>query len=608
MPKPLNYIIISPARNEAMFIELTIRSVIAQTVLPLKWIIVSDGSTDGTDEIVEAFAQQHNFIELLRMPERKERSFAGKVYAFRAGYERVEQLDHDVIVSLDADISFEASYFEFLLNKLVENQSLGVVGTPFQELTGQVYDYRFVNIEHVSGACQVFRRECFKAVGGYVPIKGGSIDHVAVISARMHGWHTRTFPEKVCTHHREMGTAQQGVLQSKFKQGAKDYRIGNHPLWEVFRVGYQMTRAPRLVGAFALGSGYAYSAIRHTKRPVSPELVRFLRKEQLVRLKKKLGLVGTRDIATSLVEAKEQQKSDRCEMDTSWQENDNAEPSVEASGRAMSTIEDAKGVRAALIVNADDWGRDAENTDRILDCFRCGALSSASGMVFMEDSERSAEIARENTLDIGLHLNFTTVFSCSTATLKLKTHQDRVSRYLRANRWAQAVYHPGLASSFEYLVSAQIEEFVRIFGAPPNRLDGHHHMHLCANVLVGSLLPQGTIVRRNFSFRPHEKGTINRLYRSAIDHVLGKRHRLTDRFFSLPPLQPRSRVEKIFAIARGAVIEVETHPIHPEEYRFLTSGEILRAAGDLCISRGFTDPVRARADLAQKLHRGNRNE
>lgn len=266
--------------------------------------------------------------------------------------------------------------------------------------------------------------------------------------------------------------------------------------------------------------------------------------------------------------------------------------------RATATPEKSTGTKHGLIVNADDWGRNAETTGRILDCFHCGALSSTSGMVFMEDSERAAEIALENGLDVGLHLNFTTEFSCSKAPLKLKNHQDRTSRYLRANRWAQAVYHPGLASSFEYLVSAQIEEFVRIFGTPPNRLDGHHHMHLCANVLVGSLLPAGTIVRRNFSFRPHEKGTINRLYRSAIDHVLEKRHRLTDLFFSLPPLQPRSRVEEIFAIARGAVIEVETHPIHPEEYRFLTSGEILRAAGDLCISRGFTDPVQARADLA----------
>lgn len=288
MPEPLKYVVISPARNEARFIELTLKSVIAQTVLPMKWIVVSDGSTDGTDEIVSRYASDHSFIELLRMPERKERDFAGKVHAFRAGYERVKQVGYDVIASLDADISFEADYFEFLLNKLAANEALGVVGTPFQELSGQVYDYRFVSIEHVSGACQVFRRECFEAIGGYRPIKGGSIDHVAVISARMHGWQTRTFPEKVCTHHRDMGTAQHGILKSRFKMGMKDYRIGNHPLWEVSRTMYQMTHKPRLVGGFMLGLGYAWASVRRVERPVPREVVVFHRKEQLKRLKDKI--------------------------------------------------------------------------------------------------------------------------------------------------------------------------------------------------------------------------------------------------------------------------------------------------------------------------------
>jgi glycosyltransferase involved in cell wall biosynthesis len=291
-PSPLSYVIVSPARNEAKFIDLTLSSVVAQTELPIKWIVVSDGSTDGTDEIVNRYAEKHSFIELLRLPERRERDFAGKVYAFRAGYERVKQLDHNVLVSLDADISFEPDYFEFLLGKLAGNPALGLVGTPFQELSGQVYDYKFVSIEHVSGACQVFRRECFEAIGGYVPIKGGSIDHVAVISARMRGWQTRTFLEKVCTHHREIGTAQQGTLKSKFKVGVKDYRIGNHPLWEAFRVAYQMTRTPRTVGGVALGIGYTWAAVRRLERPVPRELVQFHRKEQLDRLKRKLGLRG----------------------------------------------------------------------------------------------------------------------------------------------------------------------------------------------------------------------------------------------------------------------------------------------------------------------------
>ena len=289
------YVIVTPARNEARFIELTLRSVVEQTVLPLRWVIVSDGSTDGTDEVVSRYAAEYPWIELVRMPERVERNFAGKVLAFNAGYAKVKDLAYEVIASLDGDISFDPDYFEFLLGKLFGNSALGLVGTPFQELSGQVYDYRFVSIEHVSGACQVFRRECFDAISGYKPMKGGSIDHVAVISARMRGWQTRSFTEKVCTHHREMGTAQQGILKSRFNYGLKDHRIGNHPLWEVFRVVYQMKQTPRLIGGLALGIGYAWAAVRGFERPVPREFVEFHRKEQLERLKSKLGLRGAKE-------------------------------------------------------------------------------------------------------------------------------------------------------------------------------------------------------------------------------------------------------------------------------------------------------------------------
>src|SRR5216683_2827043 len=164
------YVLITPARNEAGFIEQTIRSVLSQTVLPLKWIIVSDGSTDGTDAIVSKYAKDHPWIELVRMPERGERHFAGKVYAFNAAYARVKDLEYDAISSLDADISFDENYFFFLLGKLTEDPTLGLVGTPFKEGSSPIYNYHFVNIEHVSGACQLFRRKCFEQVGGYVPV------------------------------------------------------------------------------------------------------------------------------------------------------------------------------------------------------------------------------------------------------------------------------------------------------------------------------------------------------------------------------------------------------------------------------------------------------
>jgi len=276
-----SYVLITPARDEAKFIELTIKSVVAQTARPIRWVIVSDGSTDGTDEIVRRYSAEHSWIELVRMPERRERHFAGKVHAFNAGRARVADLDFEVIGNIDADVSFEPGHFEFLVAKFAEDPQLGVVGAPFRE-GGFQYDYRFSNIENVWGGCQLFRRECFEDIGGYVPVKGGCIDHIAVVSARMKGWKTRTYTEKVCLHHRQMGTAQRSRFAARFRSGVKDYSVGNHPLWELFRAFYQMRRQP--LGGLVLGAGYVWSMVRRAKRPVSNELVEFTRREQMQRL------------------------------------------------------------------------------------------------------------------------------------------------------------------------------------------------------------------------------------------------------------------------------------------------------------------------------------
>ena len=289
------YVLITPVRNEAQFIELTIRSVVAQTVRPIKWIIVSDGSTDGTDDIVKKYVADHPWIELLRMPERSERHFAGKVHAFNAGYASVRDLGYEIIGSLDGDLSFDEDYFGFLLWKLAEDPALGLVGTPFKETSGRSYDYRIVSIEHVSGCCQLFRRQCFEEIGGYIPVKAGGVDHIAVITARMKGWKTRTFTDRVSLHHREIGTAQDAVLMARFRTGAKDYALGSHPVWELFRAVYQMTKEPFFVGGVALFSGYVLALIRRVERPVSRELVTFRRREQMRRLK---GLLTGKRIPT----------------------------------------------------------------------------------------------------------------------------------------------------------------------------------------------------------------------------------------------------------------------------------------------------------------------
>lgn len=281
-----SYVLVTPARNEQAYIEGVIRSVISQSILPLKWIIVSDGSTDRTDEIVRSHAKTRDFIEFIRMDEHRERNFAAKVECFESGRKLLEGLDYDIIGNLDADITFGPDYFEYLLARFVENPRLGVAGTPFLENGGQ-YDYRFTNIEHVSGQCQLFRRKCFDDIGGYKPIRGGGIDWVAVTTARMLGWQTRTFTGKAFFHHRAMGTGNWSGLRVHFKQGQKDYSCGNHPLWEVFRAAYQSAGKPYLLRGLLILSGYAWCWVRSAKRPIPADLAQFIRAEQLRRLRLK---------------------------------------------------------------------------------------------------------------------------------------------------------------------------------------------------------------------------------------------------------------------------------------------------------------------------------
>jgi glycosyltransferase involved in cell wall biosynthesis len=280
------YVLVTPARNEAQFIGLTITSVVQQTIRPVKWVIVSDGSTDGTDELVSMHAAQHDWIELVRTPERRDRHFAGKVDAFNTGYARVKGLAYQVIVNLDADVSFEdPTYFEFLMNKFAENPRLGVCGTAYRE-GNAIFPTRFTNSEDVFGACQMFRRECFEAIGGYPAIKSGGIDLIAFLSARRKGWQTWTFTEKFCLHHRQVGSAQnKSRIENLLQAGRKDYLLGCHPAWEVFRSLYYMKTKPWILGGVLMFGGYVGAMLSGTERTIPEDLLELRRDEQMKRLK-----------------------------------------------------------------------------------------------------------------------------------------------------------------------------------------------------------------------------------------------------------------------------------------------------------------------------------
>src|SRR5215831_6411259 len=288
--RPMKYVLITPAHNEESFIPKTLASMVAQTVPPERWVIVDDGSMDRTPEIVEKYAKRYPWIELVRRHQRQDRNFASKAHSVNAGWERVQSLKFDIIGNLDADVSFAPDYMEFLMRKFREDSDLGVGGTPFTQDGG--YDSTkdsFEGENYVAGPCQLFRRQCFQDIGGYVPNRAGGVDWIAAMTARMKGWKVQSFPEKSFHHHRTLGTANKGPLRALFSYGEKDYYLGGSPVWQLFRVAYRMTKKPALLGGLALLSGYVWAALRRTKRAVTPELMHFHRREQMDKLRAILG-------------------------------------------------------------------------------------------------------------------------------------------------------------------------------------------------------------------------------------------------------------------------------------------------------------------------------
>jgi predicted glycoside hydrolase/deacetylase ChbG (UPF0249 family)/GT2 family glycosyltransferase len=245
----------------------------------------------------------------------------------------------------------------------------------------------------------------------------------------------------------------------------------------------------------------------------------------------------------------------------------------------------AAGPRATVIVNADDWGMRSTATDRILDCILHGAVSSTSAMVFMEDSERGAELAGKHGVDAGLHLNLTDAFTAKDVPVQLRDEHAKLMRYLRKGR-GMLVANPLLARAFEYVVHAQLEEFERLYGAKPRHIDGHHHAHLAANVRGQKLLQLGTTVRRNFTFMPGEKSWLNRRLRAMQDRQLARRHSITDYFFDLAPMKGE-RLRRVLDLARSADVEIECHPEREAEYAFLMSDGLARIGYSVMVTRGY---------------------
>jgi chitin disaccharide deacetylase len=241
-----------------------------------------------------------------------------------------------------------------------------------------------------------------------------------------------------------------------------------------------------------------------------------------------------------------------------------------------------------LIVNADDWGRSRSETDIILKCCSQGRVTAVSAMVFMEDSDRAAAVAKDAGLDVGLHLNFSQPFTGRAASEALERSHARIVRFLSRSKYALLMYHPGLRKEFRSGYQAQVEEFELLYGKPPSHIDGHQHLHLCTNLLLDPCLPRGAIVRRNFSFGPGEKGALNRCYRRVVDAALARRYRMTDYFFALSRSLCLNSLDRVYAMAKAATVELMTHPIVGREQGYLMSEAHARSLQAIPIG-GFSE-------------------
>ena len=280
-----NYVLVTPARNEGQYIQRTIESVITQSIPPLRWVIVSDGSTDNTEEIVQMYSAIYPFIILKRVDADKDRNFGSKVSAIRAGMEDLHHVDYNYLGFLDADISFKEDYFEKILTEFNKEPRLGLAGGTIYDKMEEGFIEQVAALSSVAGAVQTFRRECYEDIGGYLPIKSGGIDTVAEVMARMRGWKTRSFPNLKVLHFRPTGT--QGVrslFRVRFKQGRSDYCLGYHPVFYFAMLIRRFREKPYFLGSLCRLGGFIHAWFTTKKKSVPDEFIHFLRREQIRRL------------------------------------------------------------------------------------------------------------------------------------------------------------------------------------------------------------------------------------------------------------------------------------------------------------------------------------
>ena len=278
----IKYIVITPARDEEAHLQKTIESVVAQTIRPVEWWIVNDGSTDRTGEIIDEYSARYPWIRAVHRTNRGFRKAGGGVVdAFNDGYRQVTCTDWDYIVKLDGDLSFEPDYFEKCFNHFANEPRLGVGGGVMCYIENGKKSFEPNPAFHVRGATKIYKQECWDAIGGFWPAPGW--DTMDEVKASMLGWTTRSFPELHLLHHRYTGAAD-GTWANLVKNGRANYVCGYHPVFMLLKCVRRLRFKPYIVGSAALMYGFLSGYTQRIPQVDEPETIKYLRKQQLARL------------------------------------------------------------------------------------------------------------------------------------------------------------------------------------------------------------------------------------------------------------------------------------------------------------------------------------
>lgn len=286
IPGP-RFLAVTPARNEASRLPETARAFLAQTVRPVVWVIVDDGSSDGTGDVADALAREHAFVRVVRRPDRGRRSVGGGVVeAFDAGLAAAADVPRDFVAKVDADVTFGPRYLERLAERFAEDPRLCAASGKVYRPTARGPVEEFIIDEQTSGAFKCWRAEWFAAMGGLV--REAMWDGIDLHRARMAGLRTRSFrdPELAITHHRLMGSSDRGVLRGRLRWGRGQYFMGSHPAYMAASAAFRMAEKPYVVGGLCILLGYLAAAFRRAPRYEFPGFRAALHAWQMGRLKR----------------------------------------------------------------------------------------------------------------------------------------------------------------------------------------------------------------------------------------------------------------------------------------------------------------------------------